>query len=188
MYVTRLLMNTIPLAREDNCIFFNTLCANVSSDGSFGNCRASIDIVTVSRTNVNWKWCRNYLKIVVCRKLESALFTGNTFFNIICVILLCTVQHVEMNFLQSLGYRPHNSGTDQMNHTILSLFTVVTILFTSHNHIAFWTWNVSYQTLCPTTLFMSSHKRPILDFLYWKLGHPPYLFTYYIVLHIRGLR
>jgi hypothetical protein len=33
-------MHTIPQASDDKPILFNTLCANISSDGSFGNCPA----------------------------------------------------------------------------------------------------------------------------------------------------
>ena len=47
--------------------------------------------------------------------------------------------------------------------TILYHFIVVTISFMSHNRFLFLTWNVSYQTPCPTILFKSSHKRPMLE-------------------------
>jgi len=48
IYVTRLLMHTISEASDDKRIIFNTLCTNISSDGSFGNCLAVNGTATVS--------------------------------------------------------------------------------------------------------------------------------------------
>ena len=38
IYFTRLLIHTIPNASDDKYIFFKRLCANINSDGCFGNC------------------------------------------------------------------------------------------------------------------------------------------------------
>ena len=56
IYVTRLLTDTIPYARDDIRILLSTLYAYVSSDGSFScTILASSDITIVSLPDVNWK-------------------------------------------------------------------------------------------------------------------------------------
>ena len=54
-YVTRLMTLAISYVGEDNCIFFNTLFAKISSDSSFGNCLALNDNATLSLPDDNPK-------------------------------------------------------------------------------------------------------------------------------------
>jgi hypothetical protein len=54
IYVTRLLMHTIPLARDDRRILFNTLWANIGCDDNcLSNSLSSNDISTVSQPDDN---------------------------------------------------------------------------------------------------------------------------------------
>jgi len=74
-------------------------------------------------------------------------------------------QHIEIDFfywVQDFRYITRKSPNEA--HSTLSLLSVVTISFTSHNHFVFWTWNVSHQMPTPTIVFNSSHNSPMLEF------------------------